>query len=298
MNKPLIKNAILIGIPTIISAMGIIMALDILKKYNIIFIVITLLLLIIFLFSLFYYSKQEKSNQDEIDGLKSTILMTQKVIGINTKTIGSIVKLLESWNIDINKIANDILKNGFANEKDWNRDKIYNDICVCCRDSISEFTKLDEKTDISVSLIKYYGRDENEYVKMVAHSSPQTAKPDIYDKELLLSDCRYYFGKLIKDRNRGIIALENNAKIQQHFYRPKPETDLGKYNQYIAIPIICSKNKILGILQVTAKYDYSIMGTEVELLKFSETHLTPFVELLILTEKIEKGIFAKPNNEE
>lgn len=298
MNKPLIKNAILIGIPTIISAMGIIMALDILKKYSTIFIVITLLLLIIFLFSLCYYSKQEKSNQDEINELKSTILTTQKVIGINTKTIGSIVKLLESWNIDINKIANDILKNGFANEKDWNRDKIYNDICVCCRDSISEFTKSNEKTDISVSLIKYYGRDENEYLKMVAHSSPQTAKPDIYDKELLLSDCRYYFGKLIKDRNRDIIALENSAKIKQYFYKPKPETDLGKYNQYIAIPIICSKNKILGILQVTAKYDYSIMGTEVELLKFSETHLTPFIELLILTEKIEKGIFAKPHNEE
>lgn len=133
---------------------------------------------------------------------------------------------------------------------------------------------------------------------MVAHSSPQTAKPDIYDKELLLSDCRYYFGKLIKDRNRDIIALENNTKIQQYFYRPKPETDLRKYNQYIAIPVICSKNKILGILQVTAKYDYFIMGTEVELLKFSETHLTPFIELLILTEKIEKGIFAKPKNEE
>ena len=298
MNRPWVKNVILVGIPAIISAIGIMMALDKFKKYNNIFILITILLLIIFLASLYYYSKQEKSNQDEIDELKSTILTTQKVIGINTKTIGSIVKLLESWNIDINKIANDILKNGFANEKDWNRDKIYNDICVCCRDSISEFTKLDDKTDISVSLIKYYCQDEKEYVKMVAHSSPQTAKPDIYDKELLLSECRYYFGKLIKDKNRNIMALENNIKIQQYFYRPKPETNLGKYNQYIAIPIICSKNKILGILQVTTKYNYIIMDTEVELLKFSETHLTPFVELLILTEKIEKGIFAKPNNEE
>lgn len=298
MNKPLVKNSLLIGIPTIISAIGIIMALNILKKYSNIFIIITLLFLIIFLFSLFYYSKQEKSNQDEIDELKSAILTMKKVMGISAKTIGSIVKLLESWNIDINKIANDILKYGSANEKDWNRDKIYNDICVCCRDSISEFTKLEEKTDISVSLIKYYHRDQKEYIKMVAHSSPQTAKPDIYDKEMLLSECRYYFGKLIKDKNRNIIALENNIKIQQYFYRPKPETNLGKYNQYIAIPIICSKNKILGILQVTAKYNYSIMDTEVELLKFSETHLTPFVELLILTEKIEKGIFAKPNNEE
>lgn len=297
MNKPFVKNAILFGIPTIISAIGILMALDMFKKYNNLLIIFTFLLLIIFLSSLFYYSKQEKSNQDEINELKSTIITTEKVIGISAKTIGSIVKLLETWNIDINKIANDILKCGSANEKDWDCDKIYNDICVCCRDSIAEFTKSEEKTDISVSLVKYYHIDNIEYVKMVAHSSPQTAKPDIYDKELLLSECKYYFGKLIIDKNRSIKVLENNIKIQQYFYRPKPETNLGKYHQYIAIPIMCSKNKILGILQITTKYNYVIMDTEVELLKFCETHLTPFVDLLILTEKIEKGIFAKPENE-
>ena len=48
MNKPLIKNAILYGIPTIISAIGIIMALDKIKKYNYLFIFITLLLLLFF----------------------------------------------------------------------------------------------------------------------------------------------------------------------------------------------------------------------------------------------------------
>ena len=78
---------------------------------------------------------------------------------------------------------------------------------------------------------------------MVAHSSPQTAKPDIYDTELLLSECRYYFGKLIKDRNRDIAALENNAKIQQYFYKPKPETDLGKYNQYMQYRLYVQKIK-------------------------------------------------------
>ena len=225
MDKPFVKNFVLIGFPTIISAMGIIMALDKLKKYNYIFIFVMLLLLLFFLLSIYYYSKQEKTNQDEIDTLKATILTMQKVLGINTKTIGSIVKLLDVWNGDINKIANDILNNGFANEKDWNREKIYNDICVCCKDSISEFTKSDEKTDISVSLVKYYQQNDTEYVKMVAHSSPQTAKPDIYDKELLLSDCRYYFGELIKNGNRGIKVLENNAKIQQSFYRPNNNTD-------------------------------------------------------------------------
>lgn len=295
MNKPIIKNIILIGIPTIISTIGIIMALDKFKNYNYIFIFITLILFLFFLFSLLYYSKQETNNKNEIDELKTTILTIRKVMGINSKTISSVVKLLDSWNGDINKIANDISKNGYAKESDWNRDKIYNDICVCCKDSISEFTQLDDDTDISVSLVKYYQQNDLEYVKMVAHSSPQTARPDIFDKELLLSECDYYFGRLIKENNRDIKALENNNEIKNVFYKPKLDTDLNKYKQYIAIPIICSKNKILGMLQVTTKYNYEIMSSKVDLIKFGETYLTPFVELLILTEKIEKGIFAKPN---
>lgn len=43
------------------------------------------------------------------------------------------------------------------------------------------------------------------------------------------------------------------------------------------------------------------MNTKVELGKFSENYLTPFIESFILVEKVEKGIFARPfggfNNE-
>ena len=294
-NKPSVKNIILIGIPTIISGLGVIMALDILKKYKNAIIFIVLLLLLIFVAFLLYYSKQEKEVKDEVENLKSTISSMVKMLNINSNTVISIVKLLENWNRDINKIANDINKDGFANEQDWNYENICNDICVCCKESIMKFVDSNEKTDLSVSMIKVYNNNGNDYIKMIAHSSPQTAKPDIYDKEELLSDCQYLFGRLIKDRNRDILALENNAKIQQRFYKPKPNTDLSKYNQYIAIPIMCHHNKILGILQVTTKYKYTIMNTEVELKKFSETYLTPFVDLLVLIEKIKKGLFVKPN---
>lgn len=294
-NKPFAKNFILIGIPTIISGLGVIMALDILESYKNLIIASVFLLLIIFIVLLIYYSKQEKETKDEIEKLKTTIASMIKMLNINSNIVVSIIKLLENWNRDINKIANDIIKSGSANEKDWDYEKICNDICVCCKDSIMKFTELNNDTDISVSIVKCYSLNDTEYIKMVAHSSPQTAKPDIFDKEELLSDCKYLFGRLIRNKNRDILALENNAKIQQQFHKPKPESDLSKYNQYVAIPIMCHHNKILGILQVTTKYDYTIMNTDVELKKFSETYLTPFVELLVLIEKIEKGLFVKPN---
>ena len=129
---------------------------------------------------------------------------------------------------------------------------------------------------------------------MMAHSSPQTAKPDVYDQEELLSECKYQYARIIRDRKRDIFVLEDTSKIMQIFYKKKPETDLSKYSQYIAIPVICSSNKFLGVLQVTTKHNYKIMNTDVELEKFSETYLTPFIELLILVEKIKKGLFVKP----
>lgn len=290
MDKPSIKNFVLIGIPTIISGLGVIMALDFLEKYKNIIIFIVFFLLIVFILLLLYYSKQEKEVKDEVKSLKTTISSMIKMLNINSNTVISIVKLLETWNRDINKIVNDIIKNGSANEKDWDYDKICNDICVCCKDSIMKFVDSNEETDISVSRIKCYSNNGNDYIKMIAHSSPQTGKPDIFDKEELLSDCQYLFGRLIKDKNRDILALENNARIQQHFYKPKPSTDLSKYNQYIAIPIMCHHNKILGILQVTTKYTYTIMNTEVELKKFGETYLTPFVELFVLKRTVRNPI--------
>lgn len=294
MNKPTVKNSILIGIPTLISALGIIMTLDILSTYKNLFIVSTFVLLIIFIIFIIYYGKQEEENSKENEKLKTTIESINKVLGINSKIVVSIVNLLENWNRDISKIANDIKKNGAANENDWDYEKICTDICISCKEAIIKFTQLDKDTDISVSFIKYYELGNNEFVKMIAHSSPQTAKPDIYDIEENLKDCMYQYARMIRDRNREIYVLENTEKIQQRFYKKKPETDLTKYSQYIAIPIICSKNKYLGIFQVTTKYNYIIMQSDVELKKFSETYLTPYVELLILVNKIEKGLFIKP----
>lgn len=296
-NKPIIKNSILIGIPTVISGIGIIMTLDILNAHKNIFIFLTLVLLLVFIAFLIYYAKYEEDSRKEMIRLKMTCSSVSKLLGINSKIVSSFVSLLENWNRSINKIANDIRKNGEANEKDWDYEKICTDICLGCKDSISKFTDINNETDISVAFIKCYCVDSIEYVKMIAHSSPQTAKPDVYDKEEPLHDCKYQYARMIHEKNREIFVLENTEKIKQCFYKKKPETNLSKYSQYIAVPVICSKNKYLGILQVTAKHDYKIMNTDLELKKFSESYITPFVELLVLIEKIEKGMFVKPNVE-
>lgn len=306
-NKPVTKNLILIGIPTIISGIGIIMTQDFLSNFKNFFFYITIVLLITFIIFVIYYAKLDKDEQTkfdniyndntelkkEIDRLKATITSIQLLLDANQSIVTSFVSIIEPWTSNINKIANDIKSSGKANRKDWDYEKICTDICIGCKNAIKQFSKDSKDTDISVGFIKCYSINNKEYIKMIAHSSPPTAKPDIFDIEELLVDCNYQYARLIKNKTRSIFALESNEKITQCFYKKHSGTDLSKYSQYIAVPILCSKNKILGVLQVTAKYNYKIMNTEVELQKFGETYITPFVELLVLVEKIQKGLFIK-----
>jgi hypothetical protein len=309
MNKPVIKNLILIGIPTLISGLGIIMTLDFFSNFKNFFIYLTFGLLIAFIVFVIYYGKLEKDEQnkytkledknkelqEEIENLKTTLDSIRNILNTNICSITSFISIIEPWTLNISKIANDIKLYGKANKKDWDYEKICSDICVGCKNTIKQFVKDSNDTDISVGFIKYYIEKSQEYVKMIAHSSPQTAKPDIFDVQELLTECHYQYAKLIQKKTRNTLALENNEKIVQYFYKKNSGTDLSKYTQYIAVPILCSKNRILGVLQVTTKYDFKIMDTETDLKKFSEVYITPFVELLILSEKIQKGLFMKPN---
>lgn len=310
MNKPVIRNIILIGIPTIISGIGIIMTSDKLNNFKDLFIFITIGLLISFIVFVIYYGRLDKKENEEylllkkenenlenqISNLISTITSIKNLLNTNNSIVTSFVSIIEPWTSNINKIANDIKNRGKANEKDWDYEKICTDICIGCKNMIKQFIQASNDTDVSVGFIKSYIDNGKECVKMISHSSPPTAKPDIFDVQELLSECNYQYARLIKSKTRSIFALDSNEKIRQCFYKKHDNTDLSKYTQYIAIPILCSKNKNLGVLQVTTKYGCKIMETDVDLMKFGETYITPFVELLILVEKIQKGIFIKPVN--
>lgn len=302
MNKPIIKNSVLLGIPAIVAALGIVISSNWLPTYNGILIVFAVVITIVYIFFVFYYSgceQKEKKKQDELNEeigkLKATISSMSKILNLDNSIVSAIIELLEPWNNNINKIANDIKATGQANEKDWDYEKICGDICVSCKNAIAQFVGPENGANIAVALVRYYLDDsENEYVKMIAHSGSQIAKPNVFDIQELLRDCNYQYAKLIREKNRSIYVLETPSKIQSVFYKKRPETNLSKYSQYIAIPIVCSKGKYLGVLQITAENGCQIMKTEDELLSFCKSYITPFGELLILVEKIHKGIFATP----
>ena len=151
-----------------------------------------------------------------------------------------------------------------------------------------------KKKNVSVSFIEYTVDEKgNGYIQMVSDSNPQGAKPSAMNKKERLEKSEYYYAELIRKRKPMEVAV-NNGEIRQKFKEVSRTSDLAKYTQYIAIPVSCSNNKILGIFQVTTEYDYIIESSMESLLHFAKEKVIPYTNLVLLVDKIHKGLYACP----
>ena len=172
---------------------------------------------------------------------------------------------------------------------------IFNSICSDCRDFVMNYVGERDTSRVSVGFIQYNCEEDIEKVVFLAHSSSDSSKPEKYGIEESLSDCKYHYAALIKDKATDIEVAKNNEEVRRLFRDVNPGSSLTKYTQYIAIPVYCSKRKMLGVFQIVTKHGYIIENTDENLKRFAECNLVPFSELIVLVDKIHKGLYVKPN---
>ncbi|EGC75472.1 hypothetical protein HMPREF0490_00670 [Lachnospiraceae bacterium 6_1_37FAA] len=301
--KPWFKNTILISIPTIISCIGIFISFVNNNVLKAVFCTVSVFLMFCLIIAVLFYGNQEskaseiiyemnqKNNQlnlilNELDRYKNTC----------SYSVGMFSSISEKWALNINSFANEVIQNGKAPKKCWDRYKIFDDICSYCRDMIITYTGIDDTSKISVGFI-YYWEDENreKWIHMVAHSNPSSTRPRSCKNIEPLEKSSYHYANLIKDNLSDIEIAINNEEIQRIFNKVSIDTDLSKYTQYIAIPVYCTSNKMLGIFQVITKYNYIINTDRIKLRKFAEENIVPYSNLIVLADKINKGLYVNPN---
>lgn len=295
MNKKWIKNLTIGGIPTVIGAFSIIIATESIKPYVGILVTLTIILTIAHIILVVYYAKTESDVNSENIKLKGLLDNVNKISRANSYICSSMSEFVEPWTVSINKMSKDIMHKRTINQNDWNLNKIYKEICISCRNMIKEFTGIDDNSKVSVGFVSYYEVDNVKYVKMEAHSNPQTTRPGVFDVEETLADCIYQYAKLIKRNDTEIFALCNNEEIQKCFEKKHSYTDLSKYTQYIAVPIFCNRTNILGVLQIVTKYEYTILDSVIELKEFGEKYVIPYTDLMLLAHKIQKYLLSISN---
>ncbi len=312
--KTIWKNIILLGIPVIIAVLSVLCSLlnETAKEWFGICVAGIVLFGLFYIGAVIYYAKEEKDRESKISELEKELeelkskydIKSQQMedkyqsIQVKNEILGYIVatykETIRGYSVSINDIANDIINHGVAEKKDWNIAQLCDTICKSCRELIKKIAKVED--NISVGYISTYIRGNEQYVNMIAHSD--TTKPNVYKSEELLKDCSYYYASLIKRNNPQIKAFATKEEILSHFRARHDDTDLSKYSQYIALPVMCDANKIIGVLQIVIKNDLKVRDTDNELIGLAETYVTPYVSLLVLINKLDKGLFAIPNRKE
>lgn len=303
------KNTILISIPALISVIGTIISIINNNTIKLALIFGVILLMIILVIAVLFFANQEdkiyseyEKSKDEIKSLNEKINTLSTILAhmennykTSTFTITTFSEFLEKWAKTINSFANNVSTNGTVSDKAWDKVKLIDSVCLYCKNMIKQYCNNNDDSKVSVSFVSCRTDESNvKWVHMISHSNPESTRPTACKEEVKLSECEYHYAQLIKDEYSDVEIAENNNEIQKIFKKTSKTSDITKYTQYIAIPVYCSSKKLLGIFQVVTKYDYTIECDKLKLLHFTTENIIPYSNLIVLIDKIYKGLYISP----
>ena len=177
--KTWFKNLIVIGIPAIISVIGMLISIIGNNTIKIAFIISSIFSFFVLVAFMIHYSKQDDIMEEKLQGLEKDNQDLKIIVNhlelenkSNMQTINTISSFTEIWARNINAFANDVQRTGSALVKYWDRVLLYNSVCEKCRDSIEAYVGCADHTKISVGFIEYsVSDDKEEWVAFIAHSN-------------------------------------------------------------------------------------------------------------------------------
>lgn len=299
--KTWFKNTLFISISTAISVIGILISIFSGSIKNVL-ICISIVLLFIQIYAIIRYGNEEDKiykqlQESELKNNSLTAILAHMENDYKTVTseVSAFSEMAEKWASQINSFANNIKQYGSVSDKAWNKVKIIDSICIYTRSVIQQYCNNFDNSNISVGYISY-NKDINgeEWIHMICHSNPMSIRPNACRSKVKLSDCHYHYADLIREKLSDIEIAMNNEEILRIFNKVSISSDLGKYTQYIAIPLYCKSGNLLGVFQIVTKNGYIIENDRIKIQQFVTDTIIPFSNLIVLTDKIYKGLYISP----
>lgn len=297
LNRPVVKN-ILLGLSVIIIG-GICSALGTWDFKNDKYIFLKLFALVIFLVGyvalLAYYATKEVNTNRVIGELqKQNKAFEDAMVGI--------ISICEQSSKNINTIIHEVIDEGKINLHIWSFDigcrliceKIYNLLCNLHGSS----------KDFGISYVRLVEEGDQDEVYMNAYFNQNMSEPSIHKKRRKIQNKAGYHDLELFQKNKSDIEIVlGNEKIRELFSWETNESrrrSSKKYNQFIAIPVFCSKEdggKMVGLLEIVCLNDTELAKTEEEIKEIVSKYFVPYAYLLLLLHKLEKAILAQPKRE-
>lgn len=141
--------------------------------------------------------------------------------------------------------------------------------------------------DFSVSIMfRKFENGASGYTMSSRKATLRTHTPKSYRAFVREADAKgYHYHRLFKQQPSEPDVLFSKADIKKHF---KDSTAL-KYTQYVGIPISCTGNKMVGLIQILAYGHSRIADTREELTRYANEFYNACATFMLLCDKVENA---------
>ena len=194
-----------------------------------------------------------------------------------------------------NKVIKSIINEKQANLELWSFDEACFWVCQNVYDLLckighgKDFEVVYDRLDESV-------KPEKE-IYANSYANKDTRRPSIYGKRRSIQDDSYHDAELFKQNQTDtevIIGSEEIDKVFGHKTKDKRNKNKKKYNQYVAIPIFCNDEKMVGLFEIVCLNKTSLGDTEEEVREVISKYFVTYAFFMLVLHKLEKALVAQP----
>ena len=259
--------------------------------------VIGIVMVLSFAYTSYKYKQIEKDSKEKQDDLERRLDEYQKKNKILEKEKDAFDKgmrelstLFYDSSTSLNKVSTLILS-GNRTLDIWSFKKVATGICNSVYNLLCEVCKPYDDFTVNIMLADPTATKRKQNITMIAHKGKYEKYPGKFEEKLYFEkNDTFYAVKICKSQNKDIRILTTKEEVNESFVYIGE--DHPAYSQYIGMPIVCSGNKIICLLQICAFGDNKIADTKTDILKLVTKYLLPFTYYALLTYKVEKGLIS------
>ena len=140
-------------------------------------------------------------------------------------------------------------------------------------------------------------RKPEELIYTNAYANKNKRKPSIYLQKRKFVEDDYHDSELFRAGESDlevVIGTDEIDKIFGHRSKDKRNKNKNKYSQYIAIPVLCNDEKMVGLFEIICLNNTKLGDTKEEVEEIVSRYFIPYSFLLLVLHKLEKALLAKP----
>ncbi len=260
-----------------------------------IWLIIGIIMLLFYAYTSYKYIQTEKNFKDKQLDLerdlgeclkKNEILKKEKESF--DKGMRELATLFYDSSNSLNRVANNVLE-GETTLDIWSFKKVSTGICSSVYNLLCEICSPCTEFTVNVMLVDPTAKGRKKNITMIAHKGKYEQYPGKFEEKLYFDKySTFYAVKVCRSTKTDIRILTSKEEINEKFVYIDEEHP--EYSQYVGIPIICSGNKIICLLQICSFCDDKIGESKSDILEIVTKYIFPFTHYALLSYKIEKGL--------